>query len=485
MDIAFYSAAKLVRMIRAKKIGCVELLDHYAARMRRHNPKLNAIVATRLPAARRAAVKADALLRRRGAKPGPLHGLPMTIKESFDLIGMPSTWGLAALRKHTAKSHAIVVQRLLDAGANLFGKTNVPVYLADWQSFNPVYGTTNNPWDLGRTPGGSSGGSAAALAAGLSALEYGSDIGASIRNPAHYCGVFGHKPTYRIVSPRGQALFGNVAEADISVVGPLARSADDLAIALQVTAGPDLIDSAGWKLALPPARQKHFRDFRVAVLLSDRSAEVDASVQALIRDAARFAAKRGAKLSFTARPDIDPNDAHRVYVQLLRYATSGRQTEAQYRRFMKRRPKLRADDRSYEAEFVRGTTLAPREWSALNEKRHRMRMAWARFFEDWDVLLCPTATTAAFPHMHTGERWERMILVNGKPQPTTTQMFWAGYSGMAYLPSTVAPVGLTREGLPVGVQIVGPQYADYTTIRFAQLLEREYYRFRPPPGYVT
>jgi amidase len=485
MDIAFYSAAKLVRMIRAKKIGCVELLDHYAARMRRHNPKLNAIVATRLPAARRSAVKADALLRRRDAKLGPLHGLPMTIKESFDVVGMPSTWGLPALKTRQAKKHAIVVQRLLDAGANLFGKTNVPVYLADWQSFNPVYGTTNNPWDLGRTPGGSSGGSAAALAAGLTGLEYGSDIGASIRNPAHYCGVFGHKPTYRIVTPQGQALFGNVAESDISVVGPLARSADDLALALRVTAGPDAIDGAGWKLELPPARQKHFRDFRVAVLLSHRTAEVDASVQVLIRDAARFAAKRGAKVSFTARPDFDHDDAHRTYIQLLRYATSGRQPEAQYKRFMKRRPKLRPDDRGYEAEFIRGTTLAPREWSGLNEKRHRMRMAWARFFEDWDVLLCPTATTAAFPHMQTGERWERMIPVNGKPQPTTTQMFWAGYSGMAYLPGTVAPVGLTREGLPVGAQIVGPQYADYTTIRFAQLLEREYYRFRPPPGYES
>jgi amidase len=483
MDIAFYSATKLARMIRAKKIGCVELLDHYIARMRRHNPKLNAIIATRLSAARRAAAEADASLRRRGTKPGPLLGVPMTIKESFDVIGMPTTWGLPELSKHRAKKHAIVVERLLDAGANLFGKTNVPVNLADWQSFNPVYGTTNNPWDLGRTPGGSSGGSGAALAAGLAGLEYGSDIGASIRNPAHYCGVYGHKPTYRVVTPRGQSIFGIVAELDIAVVGPLARSADDLALALHVTAGPDAIDGAGWTLALPPARQKRLRDFRVAVLLNHRTADVDASVQMLIRDAARFAAKRGAKVSFTARPDFDHDEAHRIYVQLLRYATSGRQSDAQYKRFMKRRPRLRPNDRSYAAEFIRGTTLAPRQWNALNEKRHRMRMAWARFFEDWDVLLCPAAATAAFPHMQTGERWERMIRVNGKPQPTTTQMFWAGYPGMAYLPGTVAPVGLTREGLPVGVQIVGPQYADYATIRFAQLLEREYYRFQPPPRY--
>jgi len=483
MDLAYYTATKLVRMIRARKIGCVELLDHYIARMRRYNPKLNAIIATRLPAARRAATKADAALSRRGARLGRLHGLPMTIKESFDIAGMPTTWGLTELRSHRATSNAVVVQRLLDAGANLFGKTNVPVHLADWQTFNPVYGTTGNPWDLARTPGGSSGGSAAALAAGLSALEYGSDIGASIRNPAHYCGVYGHKATFRIVTPRGQTTYGKVSESDISVVGPLARSADDLALALAVTAGPDIIDAAGWRLRLPAPRKTRLRDFRVAVMLSHQTADVDESVQQLIREVARFIAKRGAKVSSRARPDVDPEQAHRVYVQLLRYATSGRQPESQYKRFMARRPRLRANDFGYEAQFVRGTTLAPREWSALNEQRHRMRMAWAKFFEDWDVLLCPAATTAAFPHMQAGERWERMIRVNGKPQPSTTQMFWAGFSGMVYLPSTVAPIGLTREGLPVGVQIVGPQYGDYTTIRFAQLLEREYYRFQPPPGY--
>jgi len=485
MDIAFSSASKLARMIRAKKIGCVELLDHHVARMRRHNPKLNAIIATRLPAARRAAVKADAMLRGRGAKPGPLHGVPMTIKESFDIVGMPTTWGLTELKNHRAKKHALVVERLLGAGANLFGKTNVPVNLADWQSFNPIYGTTNNPWDLGRTPGGSSGGSAAALAAGLSGLEYGSDIGASIRNPAHYCGVYGHKPTYRIVSPRGQTIFDTVSEHDIAVVGPLARSADDLALALAVTAGPNPIDGAGWQLALPPARQTRLRQFRVAVLLNHRTAEVDVSVQNLIRAAARFAATRGAKVSFTARPDFDHDEAHRVYIQLLRHATSGRQPDAQYKRFLARRPTLRSNDFGYEAQFIRGTTMAPREWVALNEKRHRMRLAWAEFFKNWDVLLCPAAATAAFPHMQNGERWERMIRVNGKPQPSTTQMFWAGYPGMAFLPGTVAPVGLTREGLPVGVQIIGAQYADYTTIRFAQILEREYYRFQPPPGYDT
>jgi amidase len=178
----------------------------------------------------------------------------MTIKESYDVVGMPTTWGLPELKDNIAKTNASAVQRLIDAGVVLFGKTNVPLMLADWQSYNAVYGTTNNPWDVGRTPGGSSGGSAAALAAGLTGIEAGSDIGASIRNPAHYCGVFGHKPTYGICPPRGQALPGRVAAPDISVIGPLARSAGDLAIALAAMAGPTVSTASGtgWRCPLRP-----------------------------------------------------------------------------------------------------------------------------------------------------------------------------------------------------------------------------------------
>jgi amidase len=366
----------------------------------------------------------------------------------------------------------------------VFGETNVPVMLADWQSFNPVYGTTNNPWDVARVPGGSSGGAAAALAAGLTGLEFGSDIGASIRNPAHYCGVYGHKPTYQIVSPRGHGLDGTVSTADIAAVGPLARSADDLGIALRAAAGPDPIDGAGWKLALRASTWRSLRGLRVAVMLTHPTAEVDASVQAPIQALARFVATRGAKVSERARPAFDPDEAHKVFIQLLRFATSGRQPDAQYRRFEQQKNSIASDDTSYYAQFVRGTTMAPRDWAQLNERRHRMRLAWADFFREWDVLLCPAAATAAFPHMQAGERWERMLNVNGKPQPSTTQMFWAGYSGMCFLPSTVAPVGLTQEGLPVGVQIVGPQYGDLGTIRFAQLIEREYCAFVPPPAFA-
>ena len=478
----FRSARQLVSDIRRKKIGCLEALDLFLARMERYNPKLNAIIATDVEGARRRARQADAALRK-GKVWGPLHGLPMTIKESYDVVGMPTTWGLTQLKDNVPPRNALAVDRLLGAGAVLFGKTNVPVWLADYQSYNPLYGTTNNPWDVSRTPGGSSGGSAAALAAGLTGFEAGSDIGSSIRNPAHYCGVYGHKPTFGIVPPRGQALPGRLAQGDISVIGPMGRSAEDLALGLSVMAGADEIDGAGWRLALPAPRRKALREFRVAVMLTDPASEVDAAVQARLQAVADFLARRKAKVSDTARPDIDTAEAQRAYIFLLRAATSGRQSAEEFRQNAEIARGLRSDDDTYYARMTRANVASHRDWLAANETRHKMRWRWAEFFRDWDVLLCPVAASAAFPHDHVGERHERTVEINGRRVPTTDQLFWAGYSGMAYLPSTAAPAGFSPAGLPIGVQIVGPQYGDRTCIELARLLEREFQGFVPPAGY--
>jgi amidase len=290
LDIPFRSATQLAAMIRQKDIGCREVLDLYLDRIDRHNPRVNAIIFQDVDAARQRAERADRALAN-GEVWGPFHGVPMTIKESYDVVGMPTTWGIPALQDNYPSANAWSVDRLLNAGVVLFGKTNVPLNLADWQSFNAIYGTTNNPWDVTRVPGGSSGGSAAALAAGLTGLEAGSDIGASIRNPAHYCGVYGHKPTYGIVSPRGQALPGVVAQTDISVVGPLARSADDLATALLAMAGPDHIDGIGWQLHLPGPTKTSLRDYKVGVVYSDPEAEVDLEVQDRLRALVEFLVK--------------------------------------------------------------------------------------------------------------------------------------------------------------------------------------------------
>ena len=482
IDPHFRSAKQLASDIRRRKLGCLEVLDLYLARMERFNGKLNAIVVTDVDGARRRARQADAALRK-GKPWGPLHGVPMTIKESYDVAGMPTTWGLPALKDNVAPRNALAVDRLLAAGVVLFGKTNVPAWLADYQSYNDVYGTTNNPWDVTRSPGGSSGGSAAALAAGLTGLEAGSDIGSSIRNPAHYCGVFGHKPTFGIVPPRGQALPGRVAQGDISVIGPMARSAEDLAIGLSVMADPDEIDGAGLRLALPAPRRKALREFKVAVMLNDPAAEVDREVQARLQALADFLGKRKVKVSLTARPAFDTAEAHRTYIFLLRAATAGRQTAEEFARNAEITRGLAPDDQRYYAWTMRANTASHRDWLAANETRHKMRWRWAEFFREWDLLLCPVASSAAFPHDHAGERHERMITVNGKRVPCVDQLFWAGYGGMAYLPATVAPAGFTPAGLPVGVQIIGPQYGDRTCIEFARLLEREFQAFVPPPDY--
>jgi len=483
LDLPFRSAKELASLIRRKKIGCLELLDHYLQRVERYNPKINAIIFFNVEAARKRARQADKALAK-GEVWGSLHGVPMTIKESYDVVGMPTTWGLPQHKDNYPNKNSIAVERFLNAGVILFGKTNVPLYLADWQTFNEIYGTTNNPWDLTHIPGGSSGGSAAALAAGLTGIDAGSDIGASIRNPAHYCGVYGHKPTYGICSPRGHALPGVVAATDISAVGPLARSAADLALALNVMAGPDAIDGAGWQLRLPPAGKKALRHYKVSVVYSDPEAEVDGEIQKRIRAVADFLRKNKVKVIEEGRPKIDSRKAHRNYIQLLRAATSGRLTPELFQKNLEAFKTLDPSDESYPAQIIRAQAMFHKDWLAFNEARHRMRLAWAEFFKEFDLLLCPTATTAAFPHNQKGERWERMVMVNGKPQPSTTQMFWAGYSCNFYLPSTVAPAGFTPEGLPVGVQIVGPQYGDHACIHFAQLLEREFQAFVPPPGFA-
>jgi amidase len=482
LALPFQTAKQLAAAVRKKKIGCLELLDLYLKRVEAYNPELNAIIATDMEGARKRAKAADKAVKK-AAKLGPLHGVPMTIKESFDVAGFPTTWGHPAFKDRIVTQNSLVAQRMIDAGVTLFGKTNVPLNLADWQSYNEVYGSTNNPWDLSRTPGGSSGGSGAALAAGLTGIEAGSDIGGSIRNPASYCGVWGHKPTWGVVSPRGHALNGNVAQADISVCGPLARGAADLEIAMDVMAGPDEIDARGWTLSLPRCRKSRLRDFRVAVLLSDPNAEVDRSVQSEIQKLADFLGRQKVKVSDKARPAFDTAELNDVYIRMLRATTSGRLTDEGYREALRDAAALPDGDMSYFAQMQRGNALSHRTWTQLNEKRHRMRLAWDAFFEDYDVMIAPVAQTAAFPHDQQGLRHERTIVVNNKKLPVVDQIFWAGYAGVTLLPVTAAPIGETSEGLPVGVQIIGPQYGDYSTIGFAKLLEKEYRSFEPPPAY--
>ena len=480
-ELHYKSATELMSLLQAREVGARELLNHLLDRVERHNPALNAII---WQDTHRARAEADASDRRRaaGEETGLLEGLPVTVKESFDLTGSPTTWGVPEYSGNIAATDSALVAKYRGAGAVLFGKTNVPFMLADWQSFNDIYGTCNNPWDPTRTPGGSSGGSAAALAAGLTGLDAGSDIGASIRNPAHYCGVFGHKPTWGIISGRGQALPGDLAPTDIAVVGPLARSAEDLRLAVGILAGADGPAERGWRLDLPGPRQKDLRGYRVGILLSDPQAEVAQSYQDAIAALAHWLEDEGVTVEVGAKPDFPTGRAMEVYTMLLRAATSKRLSDEMIAQAGEDLARLPADTFPYRRRMLEGQTMLHRDWLRWNERRYELMAGWEAWFESYDLLLCPAASSPAFPHDQAGERHERMITVNGRVQPVVDQLFWAGYPCGYYLPSTVAPIGLA-EGLPVGIQIVGRQYDDLTCLHMAALIEEGYYRFTPPPGY--
>ena len=472
----------IARLIRERKFGALEALEHFLARVAKHNPRLNAIVWLDAERARARAKAADAALAK-GEVWGPLHGVPMTIKESYNVAGSPTTWGDPKLRDNVTETNALAVERLENAGVVLFGKTNVPLLLADNQSYNAIYGTTNNPWDLSRTPGGSSGGSAAALAAGLTGIDAGSDIGGSVRNPAHFCGVFALKPTWGIVAPKGQSLPGSFAYADISVIGPMARGADDLEVALDAMAGPDEIDSVAWKVDLPACAARSLKDLRIAVKLRDPNCEVETEyadkLQALV-DAWR---SRGANVK-EAEPKLDTARLYEVYILLLRAATSARTPDDDVERWREQGEAIGAGKEPYLDFTVRGNMLPHREWLRLNNERHGLRRTFAAFFEDYDILLCPTSVSAAVPHDQEGERWERRITVNGRQVPATNSLFWAGYSSLVYLPSTVGPAGIiASQGLPCGYQAIAASGRDKTAIAFSRFVEREIVGFVPPPGF--
>ena len=479
-DIAFASATDLATKLRDRDISAVELLQHYLDRIDSINPELNAIVVDIREQALERARAMDAALAT-GQSMGPLHGVPMTVKESYNLAGTPTTWGNPEWADNICHEDAESLKKLQQAGVVIHGKTNVPLALADFQSYNDVYGTTNNPYDLTRAPGGSSGGSAAALAAGLTGIETGSDIGGSIRNPAHFCGVFGHKPTYNLLWMRGHSPPGDTrSSSDISVIGPLARSAQDLDTAVRIMAGPDAITARGLRLDLPEWQGRDLKDLRVAVWHNDAQAPVSQEVEARVELVAQALKDRGASIDPDARPDFAPAGSHDTYQNLLQATMAMRMPDDDYTSLKATAAELDADDDSSRAKILRAQVSSFKDWGTANELRHQLRWRWHEFFSDYDILITPIMATAANPHDHR-KFGERTILVDNQERPYFEQVFWAGLTGVAYLPSTVIPTGLNGQDLPIGVQIVGPEYADLVTIGIAAELERDGFRFTPPP----
>ena len=478
---AFQSATELAAMIRKGQTTSVELLKMYLARVKKYNPDINAIVVLDEERALATAEAADQAMAK-GQISGPLHGVPMTIKESFGVAGTPTTFGFPFFKDNHSTQDALAVERMKAAGAVLFGKTNVPLALADFQTYNEIYGVTNNPWQSDRTPGGSSGGSAAALAAGLTGIDVGSDIGGSIRNPAHYCGLFGHKPTYDLLPPRGHTpIESMLSSVDIAVIGPLARSAADLETSVNIMAGPDEIMGRGYQLSLPKLSAKSLGDLKVAVWSNDSIAPVSQEVERRVLQVADAIKQANGKAE-QARPDFDSARSHRAYQLLLQATMAARQPEDQYKALVDRAKQLDEADQSERAVTLRYQTASVYDYNQANEERTKLRWLWHAFFRQYDAVIAPIMATTAFPHDHR-PMGERTLQVDNDERPYFEQVFWAGLASVSCLPATVIPTGRGDQGLPIGVQIIGPEYGDLQTIGIAALLEKEGFGFEAPAAY--
>jgi len=476
------SAKDLVALLAARKVSAVELLEDAVARVEATDRQINALVVRDFERARDAARAADLALAKGERR--PLLGLPMTVKESYNIAGLPTTWGLSAAKDFRPEADALAVERLKAAGAVILGKTNVPVALSDWQSYNDVYGTTNNPWDVTRTPGGSSGGGAAALAAGYVSLELGSDIGGSLRTPAHYCGVFAHKPSLGLAPARGHTR-PNVAalpmESDLAVIGPMARSAADLVLALDIIAGPDEeVNALAYRLALPPPRHQDLKSFRVLILDTHPLIPTANDVRSALATLAASLEKLGVKTGRDSALLPDLVESAKLYTRLLTSIFGVLLPLDQYLAVGKAAAALPASEDGLAAWRTRGTVLSHRDWILADVARLRLRRQWRELFREWDVVLCPPMPTVAFPHDHTPEQKDRRIAINGQSYPYLDQIVWPGLATLPGLPATAAPIGLAPAGLPIGVQIIGPYLEDRTTLRFAELIERAFGGFVAP-----
>jgi amidase len=479
-DLDFASALDAAAAIQAKRVSSVELTQRTFARIDKYNPKLNAFAYQMRTQALAQARFADEALSR-GERLGPFHGVPVCVKESFGVNGQPDTWGIPAFKDSKAPVNSTVVQRLLDSGAVLVGGTNVPLNLMDWQSYNDIYGTTNNPWDLTRTPGGSSGGSAAALAAGLSYLSVGSDIGGSLRIPASFCGIYSHKPTLDLVSTNGHVPGGVRSlpgfSTGLAVAGPMARSAPDLIAALKLLGGPDGYNRKAWSWNLPPPRKRTLKDFRVGYVLDSPLASPISEVRPVLDRALSLLERTGAQLRPGWPPGYDLNEALNTYLFLLgafTFSTEGKAAQEQERQ------QYQQQNRN---PFAAGALSSHADWQQQHFRQLAFRDLWLQYFEQIDVFLMPCSFMAAFPHNHEGDLNTRVLETAEGKRPYMQLMPWMVTATLTGCPATVAPIGQTSAGLPVGLQVMGPFWEEATSIQFATLFREESGGFQAPRGY--
>lgn len=471
-ELTSLGATQLARLISDGKLSSVELLDAYLERVEALNPAINALVLVEAERARTDAKSFDD--RRSRGDDLPLGGLPVSVKDSIEVAGWRTTSGARRHADHVPGRDAVVIQRLRAAGAILFGKSNLPPYAGDYQTFNPLFGVTNNPWDTSRTAGGSSGGSAAAVAASLTGCELGSDISGSIRNPAHFCGVYAHKPSYGTVPYLGHipGAPGSLIPVDGATIGPMARCAQDLLVALEVIAGPHGADVAAWSLKFPPSRGDALGHFRVAAYLQDDTCPVSEEVRSVIDDWVTRMGAAGVRIEELASPPVPMPEAVALAEALLGAAISPSVRDDVFKIACEHEATSPQPEEPGGMATARHVAMRHRKWLALTEERERQRHAWNEFFRGYDVLVLPAVPVVAFPHDLAGDRFSRTVTIGDRTLSHYDLVRWCNAVGVAYLPATAVPVGLSRSGLPVGVQIVGPYLEDLTTLRFAMAAEQ-------------
>jgi len=474
----------MAHRIARRELSSAEVVDAHLARIDAMNPALNAIVRVLADEARAAAVLADRRLKA-GETVGPLHGVPFTIKENIDMAGLPTTWGVPALAQAVVPIDAPVVERMRAAGAIPIGRTNLPDMGLRTHTVSSLHGLTRNPWNPNRTAGGSSGGEAAALASGMSPIGLGNDIGGSLRVPAFHCGIYAHKPTFALVPSRGHTPppFPPLPfHRDLAVIGPMARSALDLSLLLDVIAGPDPMEAGtAYKLALPPSRHGALKNFRVLVINTDPVMPTNVVVRAAIDKLAANLGKAGVKIDRESPLLPDFAASSRLYMRMLMSFLAASFAPESYAGAQAAAAKLAADDMSLAAERLRGIALSHRDWLLADVARARLRAQWRELFKSFDAVICPVMPTPAYPHDHSAEQETRRIDIDGKDYVYPDQLAWPGIATLPGLPATAIPIGLSPEGLPVGIQIVGPWLEDRTPLELAALIEREFGGFVPPP----